>query len=93
LQRQFLSNFFFFPVKPQPKGSLHSKLPTSPLEQRKIIVEDNALEKIIETNRNKSRLFVLLSRVLFIVNEEDTQRFKIGMMFSSSDRASRFDRD
>jgi hypothetical protein len=39
---------------------------------------------------------MLLSRVLFIIDEEDTRRFKIGMIFSSSDRAAfslRFDRD
>jgi hypothetical protein len=52
-------------------------------------VEDYALEKKIEKRRRKnSRLFILLSRVLFIIDEEDTRRFKSGMRFSSSDRAA-----
>jgi hypothetical protein len=67
---------FFSPVKPQPK---------------KIIVEDYAIEKKKKKRKRKnSPLFILLSRVLFIINEEDTRRLKIAMMFSSSDRASFF---
>jgi hypothetical protein len=60
-------------------------------------VEVYALEKINSKNtKKKFALFILLSRILFIIDEEDTRRFKSGMMFSSSDRATlslRFDRD
>jgi hypothetical protein len=56
---------FFSPVKPQPK---------------KIIVEDYAIEKKKKKRKRKnSPLFILLSRVLFIINEEDTRRLKIAM--------------
>jgi hypothetical protein len=64
-------------------------------------VEVYVVEKMNSKRQRKiSRLFILLSRVLFIIDEEDTyvgtRRFKSGMMFSSSDRVAlslRFDRD
>jgi hypothetical protein len=60
-------------------------------------VEVYALEKRNEKKRKKKfALFILPSRVLFIIDEEDTRRFKSGIMFSSSDRATlslRFNRD
>jgi hypothetical protein len=60
-------------------------------------VEVYALEKInLKKRKKKFALFILPSRVLFMIDEEDTRRFKSGIMFSSSDRATlslRFDRD
>jgi hypothetical protein len=74
----------FSPVKPQSKDSLHSKIKITDLAPKM------SCKIIARGTRLKIKVFNLLSRVLFIIDEEDTRCFKSAMMFPFRDRTPFF---